>query len=433
MATTFGRILVRRDTAANWSAINPILANGEPGWDSTNKVLKVGDGTTVWNSLAAISGGGGGSGVPSGGTTGQALVKNSNTSGDAGWSSTVPIASNAVKLQTARTIAGVAFDGTGNISIATTNLSNWDTAAPADGLVPAWESDTSKYTPIDLSELYTPAASDGRLDSTAWPKYLTPMVIVDEGDPAPSDFPFGGVVLERPTPASLVPLLRGTNFDNSSGLTTLTVTTTADLTVGEWVGAAIMFDGSTTTGSLPTTITSLTPATGAWTANSGPTTFQSGTVQVNLNYYEVTTLIPSGTVVTLTINQTRVHRAIALFAMPNLVGSGPLDVQAVNSGGSSSTLSLAVGPTSATSVADELGILVIGHNDGTSPTTRPLIGTNNWSILTAIESEGTTSRSVTVLYRVLSATGSVTGTANVNASDGATGAWAGVIATFEGA
>ena len=42
----------RQDTAANWASINPVLESGEPGYDTTNKVLKVGDGATAWNSLA---------------------------------------------------------------------------------------------------------------------------------------------------------------------------------------------------------------------------------------------------------------------------------------------------------------------------------------------------------------------------------------------
>lgn len=46
---------LRRDTAARWSSANPVLADGEPGWDSTNKSFKVGDGVTAWNSLALQS------------------------------------------------------------------------------------------------------------------------------------------------------------------------------------------------------------------------------------------------------------------------------------------------------------------------------------------------------------------------------------------
>ena len=47
------RILIRQDTAANWSTANPILARGEPALDLTNSRLKVGDGVTAWNGLPA--------------------------------------------------------------------------------------------------------------------------------------------------------------------------------------------------------------------------------------------------------------------------------------------------------------------------------------------------------------------------------------------
>ncbi len=45
------RIQLRRDTAANWSATNPTLAQGEIGFDLTNNKIKIGTGSTAWNSL----------------------------------------------------------------------------------------------------------------------------------------------------------------------------------------------------------------------------------------------------------------------------------------------------------------------------------------------------------------------------------------------
>ena len=47
-------IKIRRDTAANWNANNPVLKLGEIGCDMTAKRLKVGDGSTAWNNLAWI-------------------------------------------------------------------------------------------------------------------------------------------------------------------------------------------------------------------------------------------------------------------------------------------------------------------------------------------------------------------------------------------
>lgn len=46
------RVLQRRDTAANWSSINPILAEGELGIITDTKGYKIGDGVTHWNDLA---------------------------------------------------------------------------------------------------------------------------------------------------------------------------------------------------------------------------------------------------------------------------------------------------------------------------------------------------------------------------------------------
>lgn len=41
----------RRDTAANWASVNPVLAAGEEGYETDNRESKVGDGVTAWNSL----------------------------------------------------------------------------------------------------------------------------------------------------------------------------------------------------------------------------------------------------------------------------------------------------------------------------------------------------------------------------------------------
>jgi uncharacterized protein with beta-barrel porin domain len=49
------RILLRRDNSANWSENNPVLALGEPGYETDTGKLKVGDGSTAWNSLTEIN------------------------------------------------------------------------------------------------------------------------------------------------------------------------------------------------------------------------------------------------------------------------------------------------------------------------------------------------------------------------------------------
>ncbi len=45
-------IKLRRGTAAAWTGANPTLAAGEPGYETDTGKIKIGDGSTAWNSLA---------------------------------------------------------------------------------------------------------------------------------------------------------------------------------------------------------------------------------------------------------------------------------------------------------------------------------------------------------------------------------------------
>ena len=45
------KIQSRRDTAANWTTANPVLAAGELGFETNTTKFKIGDGTTAWASL----------------------------------------------------------------------------------------------------------------------------------------------------------------------------------------------------------------------------------------------------------------------------------------------------------------------------------------------------------------------------------------------
>ena len=46
-------ISLRKGTSSTWTSTNPVLASGEPGFDITNKILKIGDGISNWNSLSS--------------------------------------------------------------------------------------------------------------------------------------------------------------------------------------------------------------------------------------------------------------------------------------------------------------------------------------------------------------------------------------------
>jgi hypothetical protein len=50
------KIQLRRDTAANWTSINPILSQGEPGYEIDSRKIKYGNGSSVWNDLPYFKG-----------------------------------------------------------------------------------------------------------------------------------------------------------------------------------------------------------------------------------------------------------------------------------------------------------------------------------------------------------------------------------------
>lgn len=52
-------IQIRRDTAANWTSANPVLAQGELGAETDTSKIKIGDGSTAWSSLAYLIDAGG--------------------------------------------------------------------------------------------------------------------------------------------------------------------------------------------------------------------------------------------------------------------------------------------------------------------------------------------------------------------------------------
>jgi hypothetical protein len=54
MATDY-RFQFRRDLAADWVSLNPILGGGEPGVEIDTHALKMGDGFTAWNALPYIA------------------------------------------------------------------------------------------------------------------------------------------------------------------------------------------------------------------------------------------------------------------------------------------------------------------------------------------------------------------------------------------
>lgn len=124
--STLVQFQLRKDTAANWASNNPVLLSGEPGYDTTNKILKIGDGSTAWNSLVGLDFDigyyvpGGALGTPTSGNASNLTnfpTLNQNTSGNAATATSATTAGSAATLTTSRNINGVAFNASADITI----------------------------------------------------------------------------------------------------------------------------------------------------------------------------------------------------------------------------------------------------------------------------------------------------------------------------
>jgi sugar lactone lactonase YvrE len=103
MSSVSRRIQVRRDTADNWTSINPTLADGEIGYETTGfKRMKVGDGRTRWAALAYFNVGPTGRLGPAGPIGPNGVAANTGATGPTG----VPGLSSGVTFQLNYTSAG---------------------------------------------------------------------------------------------------------------------------------------------------------------------------------------------------------------------------------------------------------------------------------------------------------------------------------------
>lgn len=84
MASVLRRIRLRRAYAEDWARVNPILMDGEPGYDKTQNMVKVGDGQTPWNRLRYLNPPITGSPTPGTGTVNSAHI-HVQTTPSASW------------------------------------------------------------------------------------------------------------------------------------------------------------------------------------------------------------------------------------------------------------------------------------------------------------------------------------------------------------
>jgi len=103
----------RRDSAANWTSVNPILLDGQEGFETDTGQKKMGDGVTAWNSLSYSGGGGSGDMVLASAQT----VTGKKTFGSAGAVGKLAVAGST---SGSTIIDAAAVAGSGTVTLPTT-------------------------------------------------------------------------------------------------------------------------------------------------------------------------------------------------------------------------------------------------------------------------------------------------------------------------
>lgn len=118
------QIQFRRDTAVNWTTVNPTLAIGEMALETDTKKFKIGDGATAWNALAyggivgaTLTFGTGFTGTSYDGSTAKTI----------GIDSTVVTTTSNVQTLSNKTLASPVFTGQGaeTVLVSTTGFAGY--------------------------------------------------------------------------------------------------------------------------------------------------------------------------------------------------------------------------------------------------------------------------------------------------------------------
>jgi hypothetical protein len=153
-------ILLRRGTAAEWTASNPILIEGEVGVETDSKKLKVGDGLTVWASLPYITL------TPTAAASLYATINNPNFTGTVSLGTGVGIlfeGATANDFETALQVVDPTADRTLSLPDATGTLATQEYVASE---ISTHNSDTTSVHGItDTAELATKTYADSAVST----------------------------------------------------------------------------------------------------------------------------------------------------------------------------------------------------------------------------------------------------------------------------
>jgi hypothetical protein len=159
------KIQIRRDTAANWTSVNPTLSNGEFGYETDTNKLKIGDGSTAYNSLSYFVPGtlGDVSDVDGTSTTGQVLTAQA----DGSYAFDTPFDGAYSSLTGAPTNVSDFTNDSGFITTYTVTESDVTTHQAALSLTENQISDLQTYLTTvalnDVSDVSTASATTGQV------------------------------------------------------------------------------------------------------------------------------------------------------------------------------------------------------------------------------------------------------------------------------
>lgn len=135
-------ITFRKGIASEWISVNPVLASGEPGYDLTNSILKIGDGVSNWVALSGIG-------------------SSSSLTSIAPGSLSSPSITSSSDLST-----GIYFPSSGSISIASSGVDRFKIDNKGDVFIGGENIDTLRYLDINNINSGSNAGSILRLITT---------------------------------------------------------------------------------------------------------------------------------------------------------------------------------------------------------------------------------------------------------------------------
>ena len=154
----YKKIILRRDTAANWTSANPTLSGGEVGIETDTLKMKLGNGSTAWNSLSYYA-------VPSIDDVGDVTITSASSGQFLKWNGTAWV-NDTIDLgtDTAGAYVSSLVAGTG----VTLSNNSGETATPTIAIGQAVaSSDSPSFAGVTADAITIGVTAAGEIDTTS--------------------------------------------------------------------------------------------------------------------------------------------------------------------------------------------------------------------------------------------------------------------------